>query len=395
MPPFEPGNTISPDDLPVLLRAAESVVAGSTGPPVTLDTPEIIPRYAHVLRCLAHTATGEALPLILKIPQKQSRRARLMHDAATLDFLNRLTDEQSVSLWPHLYGVDHKHNLVVSEDRGCVTLTDALFASPSPSSRPVAEAALLQHAEALATLASITRNREAEFEAIRATYGPREDHLNFDFGRQLEAAIQRLPELLSAWNIAAPSGWESERHALAHSLTDLDSPFRALTVFDSFTDNTVLSDKTVILIDFDSAAFRPAVLDIAAPRLTPPGREIHAIPTTLADQIESAYRRVLSEACPQAQDDRIFYRAMAEARAFWMLYYLQGYGPVIVRSPEQNLDWMKRQIIRELRGFLQTAGKSYSLPSLTSLAARLEERLTALWNTDGVNELTPFPALRV
>jgi hypothetical protein len=259
----------------------------------------------------------------------------------------------------------------------------------------VAEAALLQHAEALATFATVTRNREAEFAAIRDTYGPREDHLNFDFGTQLETAVHTLSEVLSAWNIVAPPGWASECHALAHSLSDRHSPFRALTVFDNFTDNTILSNEMATLIDFDFAAFRPAVLDIATPRLTPPGREIHLIPTVLADQIESAYRRRLSDAFPEAEDDPTFYRAAAEARAFWMLYYLQGYGTVIVRSPEQDLGWMKRQIVRELREFLQAAERSPNPPNLTSLAARLEERLATLWNTEGVNELTPYPALSV
>jgi hypothetical protein len=393
--PNEPAHIIGPEEIGNLLRAATPLVTHSLRESVTLTEPESVSRYGHVLRCVAVTPSGNTYPLILKTPQKKSRHARLMNDAAALDFLNRLPPTRT-AVWPRLYGVSREYPFVVSEDLGINTMTAVLLAPPGPTAYSSAEAALLQQAETLAALAILTKDREAEFEAIRTAHGPREDHVNFRIGESLADSFGTLLELLSAWGVSVPPGWEAEYHLLCHTLSDARTPFRSLTTFDHYSENAIFADGTVKLIDFDCAQFRPVLLDGVTPRLAPTGTHIHILPPELAERSEEVYRRRLSDAFPEAADTAVFYRAVAESCAFWMFYYLRGYGMhIVVAPPEQDFSWAKRLIVKQLREFLRSAERMNALPLLTEVTTRLEKRLTVLWIREGVNEITPFPALRI
>jgi hypothetical protein len=391
----EPENRIEEADAPALLEAASAHLSRRIGAAVRLTWQERIPDYAHVLRCSVEAPDSAALPatIILKIPQRASRLARLMNDAAGLDFLNRMADG-TPRICPRFFGADPVGGFMLSEDLGSETLLTVLMADRT-GARGVAEAALMSLACTLADVACSTRNQMAEYDSLRASYGEREPHMNFDCAGHLSRSYGEVIRCLASLDFHPPSEFGQDYADSCSPLTP-PTPFFAYTNFDSSPNNTAWSRDAgrVRIFDFDHGTYRMALLDGACLRMMQTYPDVYALPADLAASLEAAYRARLLPAFPEAGDDSLWDRATATAHAFWTLYFVIGYlPPILSGSLGEDFLWPKRQILKVLREFGRADG---ALRSIRAVTERLEVALTARWGAIHGEEavaLRPFPAL--
>jgi hypothetical protein len=391
----EPNHRIEEADAPALLATASDCLSRRMGTLVRLTWQERIRDYPHVLRCAVETGAGVDLPatIILKSPQRASRLARLMNDAAGLDFLNRIADGKPDTC-PRFFGADPVGGFMLSEDLGPETLTPVLLAD-GPDSHVEATAALLSLARTLAEVAVATGDRAAEYDSLRAAYGEREPHMNFDCAGHLTQSFDELTGCLASFDIPLPNEFGHDYADLCELLA-APAPFLAYTVFDNSPGNTIWSREMgrARVFDFDHGAYRMMLLDGACPRLMQTYPDVFSIPSTITDQMEAIYRHTLATAFPETEDDRLWERAMAGACAFWTIYYVIGYLPRILDGTlAEDFLWPKRQILKVLRELSRAPG---AFQNLRVAADALQGTVYARWRAIHGEEalaIRPFPAL--
>jgi hypothetical protein len=109
--------------------------------------------------------------------------------------------------------------------------------------------------------------------------------------------------------------------------------------------------------------------------------------------METVYRAELVKGCSQAQEDRIFERALVEACGFWLLNTLSRH---LDRALEADHTWgiatMRQRLLARLEAFVDVAEEFDQLPGLRGIAGRVLQELGKLWpETD---PLPLYPAFR-
>ena len=258
----------------------------------------------------------------------------LFNDWASLQFLNQLPNVEKLA--PQFYCGDRASGLFIMEDLGSGLRLDQLLQGDDAVA---AESALIEFAAIHGRLHAMTIGMEDEFLRIREMLGPSKDDSDYYDYTWLAATLHDTVALL---DIKLAKGADAELAALAVAMQH-PGPFLAFTQGDSCPDNclyigSALSSETsqgehtkaqgtkmqaqtdLCLLDFEGGMFRHALVEGVYGRMHfPTCWCVYRLPKQIPSRMEAAYRAELVKGCPAASDDRLFYHAVAEACALWML----------------------------------------------------------------------------
>ena len=302
-------------------------------------------------------------------------------------------------LGPRLLAASPAERLLVMTDLGnAPSLADVLLGG----SATVAEAALLNWAQACGELAVATAGREADLARLVAAHrtgpdsGPAE--------HWLRRRIGEIPGLLAGLSIPAPPGLRRE---LAEVAAIFDQ--RRQDVFspgDICPDNNLLTAGGVRFVDYERAGFHPAFLDAAYLRM--PFSTcwcVFRLPDGLRARAERVYRDLVAQVHPQLASDDVWLRGVRLAVAAWTLHamtYLLDRSLIADMSmiddgraaptKRQLLRYRWQRLIAEL-GPAACAGEP-EFPALRALARQLLAS-TEHWQVADLPEYPAFEQLSI
>ncbi len=216
------------------------------------------------------------------------------------------------ALAPRFYGGDRRAGLIVIEDLGSGDRPDQLLLGSDPAA---AEEAMVELAATLGTMHARSVGRQAEFDRIRDALGRRPP----DEGDRAASLAKALHATVDVLGIVPRTGLDAELQALTASIHD-PGPFLAYTHGDPCPDNWLRVDGKLRLLDFETGAFRHALLDGVYGRIHfPTCWCVNRSPAHVPQRMEAAYRAELRQGCPEAGDDTLFDRAVVEACAYWTI----------------------------------------------------------------------------
>ncbi|GLV57392.1 hypothetical protein KDH_42280 [Dictyobacter sp. S3.2.2.5] len=242
-------------------------------------------------------------------PLRQANQL-FLNEWASLQFIQALSPAQPLA--PQFYVGDFNLSMFIMEDLGPgEQLNHVLLGRDSAR----AEAALLNYAGIHGRLHALSMGRQAEYTAIRAALGPQEESLYFSFD-WLHAQMEKI---ITTLNVQPASGIERELHTLQAALTN-PGPFLAFIQGDACPDNIIQTTQGVRMIDFEGGTYIHALIEGAYGRVPfPTCRCLYRIPENIALGMEARYRSELSQSCPAAADDTLFYHGLIEATISWAL----------------------------------------------------------------------------
>jgi hypothetical protein len=264
--------------------------------------------------------------------------------------------------------------------------------SPPDTSEPYqrgtaaeATAALMATADALARMHSATLGREDEWLARRdRPRPPRFPHAD-------TLHLDGFERALGAMGCEVDPGARREMEAVEAELA-APGPFVALTHGDPCPDNILLVDGRAVIIDFEFAAFRHALLDAVYPRMVFPSCWCaNRVPPAIVREFEDRYRSGIAGACPASSDDQQWARGLAVACAGRLI---GSFNWLLPRAIDRNHDWgiatVRQRFVPRLEALVDVSHETGHLPALAALAERAIEALRQRWDPEE-NELPVFP----
>lgn len=240
---------------------------------------------------------------------------RFYREHDSLQFLSTYLKEQDLA--PRVIASDREAGLLILEDLGKhPTVQDVLFEKENSHSAKI----VLEVARQLAHLHGASLGKSAEFEAI--TQGVEAmlvdaacDLSTPEFWEPLQASLEgmRAPQI----DINELSQIETQLH--------IASDFYVLSHCDAGVHNFLAVDNHVRIMDFECARYANGFLDLACLRLGfPIAFHARRLPTNIIEKAETAYRRILSDYFPQAEDDEWFQSMMSAACTHWALVWMMN-----------------------------------------------------------------------
>lgn len=396
---------------PSLVAVAQRLLSTAWGEEVRLGEAQMLQSEKCYRVKVTEPPTGAPASIILKRARTEPGIALnpdategnpaqpLLEEWAGLAFLSSVLPD--TDLVPKFYGGDRSACLVVFEDLGKGTsLVDALQGNDPDYAREC----LTMHAQALAQLHVHTLGQEAHYWKIRDALGPRGVPRDWKrWGNLLDTQgwgdLRLLqPDLQKGFDRIGqqvPAAFWEEYDSLATVLEN-PSPFRAYTHNDSCPDNTFLTahaPRRLRLIDFERGGYHLCLLDAVYCRLSMPHCYwANRLPEDVAPTVESAYRKILSQALPEAADDRQFGKALTEACAYWIIsngmwMIHHDFGKDFTWG---SATWQQRVLLR-LEQFATTAEEFAHLPAMGAAARETVRRLKSHWTCD---PMPLYPAFR-
>jgi hypothetical protein len=196
----------------------------------------------------------------------------------------------------------------------------------------------------LGEMHAATHNKAKEFTAIQKKLGtesPLSDS-SVDFRERRDV----FEDCLETLDISPAPGFFAAVERLEASLHS-SGPFYGFTHCDAGPHNFLVMGDKVQLIDFEFGTYLHGFLDMVSARLGfPHAFKSQAVPLEHVRKLESAYQQALSQSIPEAQDDRLFHGAVAQACAHWALSRWQGLWK---RYMVELLDLGERAVNKKLR----------------------------------------------
>lgn len=390
---------------PDVVAAAEAVMSAALGGPVRLGAGEKLPgsKRANVYRVAVldaardgGSAPGSVVIKYINPATQQSddsaaaalARWTFHNDWASLSFLGALASELGIApLAPQLYGGDLAAGLFVMQDLGVGRRLDHELLGADPDA---AESALVEYAAIHGQLHGLTRGRRAEYAAIRDALGPAQDPTGDD---RLDWLAPTLGEITGAVDVAPEPGAERELVALGAALRD-PGPFFTFTQGDACPDNCIRVGGSLRLLDFEGGRFAHALAEGVYGRMRfPTCWCVAQMPQRVAERMEAAYRAELARWLPEADDDEIFYPAVAQSCLYWMLDWFHAFP--LRAQLERDQTWRMASVRQRTMARLElatAATRQYRhLEALGATLARVRERLAARWPAD-TQQMAPYPA---
>lgn len=371
---------------------AERILTSSCNGAVRLAAPEPLdasPRST-VYRCVVHEAPlGAPASVIVKRVggggetydpnAADGPDVRLFNEWAGLQFLDRLAGERSPAA--RFYGGDRMAGLVVLEDLGAGAHLDEILLGDDPAA---AERALVGLATTLGRMHALTAGKTEEYYQLRASLGPMErDIASYDW------LVPRFRDMAAALGVALQPGTEDDLEALRSTL-HAPGPFLAYTHADACPDNCVYADGVVRLFDFEGGYVRHALIDGVFARMRFPSCWCAGeLPAHLLPRVEQAYRVVLTQGCPAAADDILFYRVVIEACIYWLIKFDSWYplSTIVERDEEWDMATIRQRLLFRFGIVAQAVQSIDHLPALGATITAMTARLQSLWGT----ETQPMP----
>jgi hypothetical protein len=150
----------------------------------------------------------------------------------------------------------------------------------------------------------------------------------------------------------------------------------------------------------ENCGFTNALLDGMAPRMYfPTCHYIRKIPERILRKMESAYRKALIPACPEADDAIIWRQTQVEACAHWAesgirvissVQELQARGrskwqkilKIRADDPWHGVMALRRSNLSRMKMFADMSERYDHLPALGEMAADVADRWTARWTKE-------------
>jgi hypothetical protein len=391
-----------PISSPEAIRAiAERVLSTTFGGAVQLDAGESLRERTHVWRCPVRGGPADApASVIVKSARtwdsvtydpdsdaQSSSAPYFFNDWAGLQLLSQAAGADSIA--PRFYGGDRTAGIFVIEDLGSGISPDQALLGDDPMA---AEANLLALAGALGQMHAATIGWHDQFTQMRAALGP---YTPGDQGYRW--LVDGFLETTKALDVPLRSGAADELETVIDALVN-PGPFLAYTHGDPCPDNWVWAGERLRLFDFEIGAFRHALTDGVYGRIHfPTCWCVNRLPDHIPSLMESAYRAELARACPAAQDDQRFGRAVVEACAYWTLRQCSHNMRSILQLMDEDFEWgisTVRQRVLMRAGILEqlTAERGY-LAALGATFADLAAKLRARWPADA-DAMPYYPAFR-
>ncbi len=369
-----------------------------------VDWGDAVQGYPHVHRgSVQFQSQHEPLRIILKFPQKPDRWARLCNDWAGCRFL--LSIPGGDKLGPHSFGGDSQLRFTLSQEVQGTTFTDILMTPSEPRNngpQSIAWASLVKFGQTLGRLHSATHGRQSDYARIRRSIGPAEEHVNFDLSGRVRAQMDTILTFCRDWKVDVHDRLLAEISDVIRVIGDVEESRSWLTYthLDLNPNNLIRTPEgNVRIIDFDSAAYRHALLDGVWCRMCFPTHwPTYALPPALLAGVETAYRLELSHAFLGAavDDDNCFQAAVTDACAFWTLIRLSWVAEVAFEaSPKpERVSHLRRQLIVALDRLVGTAEESGLRPGLRTMAEAMLAFIQDRWGDKASDLIHPFPALK-
>ncbi len=390
---------------------AQNLLSNTFGYPVLLSTGRTIPSRSHIYR---FNVINSSQNLTQNLLVKQTRDIQnhiltasgypaqswlLFNDWAGLQFMQQTFPDNSLS--PRFYTGSREHGMIISEDIGPNKSLAPYLQGRNPLA---AERALLQFAMSLGKMHAGTIGKQQEFDIIRDALAPRVETWGWvppwlrreaEFSNFLNTMDQHtrksgfgsylwmkrvFQQVTAALNIIPVSGIEKEVELLISAMRN-PGPFLALTHDDLCFDNFLLSGSTVKFVDFENVAYRHALIDGVYPRMNFPtcAAVQHSVPEQIVQRMETVYRTELIKGCPEAADNTLFYHAVVEACAYWVLLLYQFDAIPHFSRQDAKTVIMPQRILHRFECFAQTTQEFGHLEALGATFQAVAVKLRTLW----------------
>jgi fructosamine-3-kinase len=371
------------------LAAAEHVLTAAVGTVVQLHLAEVVYDYpgapSTILRYLVHS-DGAHGPARVIVKRTNTPALTLCHEAAGLVFVNKQTSLQG--LVPQCYGIDSTATVLVMEALAAEPdqlLGTILFGSDAAHT----EQALVAYNSALGTMHGATMGQATAYYQIRACYGA--SHPSRHRIHRILDDLRNLGPLLESTGIALPVTVQHEVRDVLAALHE-PGPFFTFTHGDATPANVFVTPTGVRLFDFDTSAFRHALLDGAFARL----RYLYSIwarqiPVTVQRRVAATYRDALATRCAAATDDAVFNRALITGCTAWLARLCALLPTVHDQDQRWGRSTNRQRIVAGLEHFACVANEVCLCPGLAERAHVVGQRLHTMWG-EGASTMRLYPA---
>ena len=297
----------------------------------------------------------------------------LFNDWAALQFLSQAVPDGAPV--PRFYAGDRTRGLFIMEDLGRGERLDHLLLGNDPGA---AETALVEFAALHGRLHALTIGKQDDYLRIRQSLGPVEEESEYFRYAWLASTLDQTASVL---DIAPATGIAADLAELTSALLH-PGPFLAFIQSDSCPDNCVRVDASMRLLDFEGARFTHALLEGVYGRVPfPTCWCVYRLPEHIPLHMEKAYRAELVHGCPAAADDTLFYRAVVEACAFWMLdlYKFFPLSTLLEKDYQIVTSTVRQRLLLRSAIFARLSEEFGHLEALGATVRTIAAKLSPLW----------------
>lgn len=206
-------------------------------------------------------------------------------------------------------------------------------------------------------------------------------------------------ETIKVLQVTPASGTDDDLRATLAAL-DGAGPFRAFTNGGAGPAAIRCGGErpAIKLTGFDFAAYGHALIEATYRRVhAPPAWWTQRVPEEVTRRQEAVYRAELVRGCPEAADDRLFYRAVAEGCAFWALVLCRHCFPQVLvdsdTADRQTVALMRQRIVVRSDILARTTAERLELAKLGATFGALAAKLRMLWPAEA-DAMPLYPAFR-
>lgn len=371
-------------------QIAETLLATRLGGPVRLNAGTNLPDHAHVFRFALLDAPAIAPNrVIVKCTRSWGQQIqvsntsepfpgaqRLFNDWAGIQFLNQVIGDDA--LVPQFYAGDPTTGLFIMEDLGGEDNLASLLLGDAPQA---AEQLLIDIATTLGKLHAGTVGKQDVFNRIRNALGSNVMNVMMDNYDQLALGLYTALERL---DLTPRPGLAGELETVIGLLKE-PGPFLAYTHGDPCPDNSLRVGSQLRWFDFESGAYRHALIDGVYGRIHFPSCWCaNRLPESIWRRMETAYRTALEPSCPEATDDDLYYQAVVVACIYWGLalfkYHPRLRFTELLESDEMwGISSGRQRILARSNIIAQTTGEFGYLETIGATFADLAVQLRQHW----------------
>ena len=370
-----------------LVAAAEKILSKELGSSIQLTQVERLSKKGRrnlLLRCHILSERGLPSSLIIKKveadpyePEEPNSwdTMRFFRDWMGSQFLTTIPSQFNHS--PRFYGGDRQLGFIILED---VKHRSSLVEPMLGKERSLAEEVLLKYATCLGQLHADTMGKAAEFEELFRTISP------VMKSARLNADINKLRSTLNNLDIHLETNCWQDLEAITDTVARPDA-FLAYIHADPCPDNVLYTGEILRLIDFETGHFGHALIDATYARMMFPSCWCaNRLPHKVVQQMENAYRSILSQHCSAAENDRVFEAALVNICGFWLLNTLMHLEYALGKDPDWGISTIRQRILARLEAFITTSEEFERLPGLHSTSSQLLVLLRERWS-----DISPMP----
>jgi hypothetical protein len=365
---------------PAILRAAGEALGRALGADIELRNPTPMidgwsaqhSRYPYVRRCEADAPGPSSVIVKARRPSGQGREG-IRREGTALALLEEVGSNAGPRVLARGHGVIE---LIVLEDLGRGPALEDVLVADDPGA---ATDGLVGLARTLGAMQAATYgHHDAFYCRLASGVDPRIDRVTLG-GATIAQHRAALRALASATGLPATCGADADLDEVTASLAE-PGALLAISSGDVAPQNCRLVDRSVRLLDFESACYRHALLDAAHLRLPFCGAPCWGrLPDEVDAAMEAAYRAELARTCPAVLDPRTYSIGMAAAIAAWAVARLVRLPKLLAQDPPHPMGFSRRgQLVDTLRSAIDAAEEA---GSLVALRAWLEQVVAALGRT--------------